>query len=212
MRLRLASENQLAANTPRPRAPSDSVASVQVHQSAINNLLESLDLAGREFNVPELYKWLGKKMGRSIAAPADVPDGVIVRFAERDPIRVHCAEGQMELAIGVARLSHGKKRWREFTVKTVYQPELQSLEGKLVRTGGIFLEGESVQGRAEFVLRSIFSKALSVDRPWRIVPEKVANDPRMSGLTLSQFALEDGWLGLAYTPRRTSSNVAQRPR
>jgi hypothetical protein len=78
--------------------------------------------------------------------------------------------------------------------------------------GGIFLKGELVQGRPEFVLRSIFSKALSADRPWRIVPEKLAANPRMKGLALGQFVIEDGWLGLAYSPRRVPSEVARRPK
>jgi hypothetical protein len=211
-RVRLAGELQLGAHTPRPRAPSDSLASLQVHQSAMNNLFESLDLAGREFNVPELYKWIGTKMSRPISPPEDVPENVVIRFAEANPIRVAFAEGEMQLTIRVARLSHGRKRWHDFDVKTVYQPDTTSLDGRLVRTGGIFLEGESVQGRPEFVLRSIFSKALSVDRPWRMVPEKVASDPRMKGFMLGQFVIEDGWIGIAYAPRRIPSEIARRPK
>ena len=48
MRLRLAADHQLGAHTPRPRAPSDSLASFQIHESAFNNLVSQLDLNGRK--------------------------------------------------------------------------------------------------------------------------------------------------------------------
>jgi hypothetical protein len=210
MRMRLASDEQLGAHTPRPRAPSDSLASLQVHQSAINNLLESLDLTGREFTVPELYQWIGRKLSREIKSPEDVPDDVVIRFADQDAVRVRCLEGRVDLAIAIAKLSHSKRRWRDFVVKTTYQPDPTSLEGRFVRSSGIFLEGKSVQGRAEFVLRSILSKALSVDRPWRIVPEKFATDPRMADLEVAQFVVEDGWIGFAYAPQRVPTKTARR--
>lgn len=210
-RVRLAGIQQLGAHTPRPQAPSDSLASLQVHQSAINNLLESLDLAGREFNIPELYQWIGRKLSRPVEMPADVPTDVVLRFADANPIRVQLVDGQLRLTIAIAHLSHRQRSWRNFAVNTVYQPDLASLEGRLIRTGGIFLEGESVQGRAEFVLRSIFSKALSSEKPWRIIPERLATDTRLKGLTLSQFVIEDGWIGLAYAPGRTPSQLAKRP-
>ena len=47
-RYRIAGENQLGSHTPRPRAYSDSLLSVQIHESAINNLLEQLKLDGRK--------------------------------------------------------------------------------------------------------------------------------------------------------------------
>jgi hypothetical protein len=191
---------------------SDSVASLQVHQSAINNMLESLDLEGREFTVPELYLWMGRKLGRKLQPPQDVPDDVIVQFADRDALRILARDGQVELSIGIAKLSHGRKHWRDFTVKTVYEPDPTTLEGKFVRTGGIFLEGKSLQGRVEFVLRSIFSKALSTDRPWQIVPAKFAGDKRLADLEITQFVVEDGWIGLAYAPRRAPLETARRPR
>ena len=40
MRIRLAGPDQLGGHTPRPQAPSDSLASVQIHESMLNNVLE----------------------------------------------------------------------------------------------------------------------------------------------------------------------------
>ena len=49
MRLRLAGDNHLGSHTPRPQAPADSLASVQVHESVLANGIERMQLAGRTF-------------------------------------------------------------------------------------------------------------------------------------------------------------------
>ncbi|HYW80231.1 MAG TPA: hypothetical protein VE890_11670, partial [Thermoguttaceae bacterium] len=51
MRLRLAGKDQLASHTPRPRAPGGSLASLQVHQSAVNNLSDRFELAGNTYTL-----------------------------------------------------------------------------------------------------------------------------------------------------------------
>jgi hypothetical protein len=212
LRIRLADEHQLGAHTPRPRAPGNSLISLQVHESMINNLLDSLDLAGREFTIDQLYAWLGKKLNRAALKPDDIPADVVVRFAATDPLRVRLVDGQLELAIQLAKLTHNRKRWRNFTVRARYQPDESSRAAQLVRSGAIWLEGESLQGRAEFVLRSILSKALSNDRPFHLVPPHLAQDQRLADLDIAQFVVEDGWIGLAYArdPAQHSA-VARRP-
>ena len=54
MRLRLAGDNHLGSHTPRPQAPADSLASVQLHESVFANGIERMQLAGRTFTMPEL--------------------------------------------------------------------------------------------------------------------------------------------------------------
>ena len=49
MRLRLAGEDQIAGHTPRPRALANSLASCQIHESALNNALQRMELAGGTF-------------------------------------------------------------------------------------------------------------------------------------------------------------------
>ena len=53
-RVRVAGEDQLGSHTPRPRALSDSLASVQVHESAMNNLAVTLGLDGKRYTAAEL--------------------------------------------------------------------------------------------------------------------------------------------------------------
>ena len=54
MQLQLAGIGQLGSNTPRPWAPSDSVLSFQMHQSALNNVLRGLELDGATLTIKEL--------------------------------------------------------------------------------------------------------------------------------------------------------------
>ncbi|HEY1785835.1 MAG TPA: hypothetical protein VGG30_09815, partial [Pirellulales bacterium] len=71
LRLRLAGDEQLAAYTPRPRAPSDSLMSLQVHESALNNALERLALDGQTFTLPALFAHLREKLNRPAAVAND---------------------------------------------------------------------------------------------------------------------------------------------
>ena len=79
-----------------------------------------------------------------------------------------------------------------------------------MRDGTIFLEGRSLKGKPQVMLRTIFSKVLSVNRPITVLGEKIVGDPRMHDLAITQFAVEDGWIALAYSPPRAPANVVRR--
>ena len=211
MRLRLAGSEQLSAYTPRPRAPSDSLMSLQVHESALNNVLEKLDLDGRTFTLSELFTHLREKLNRPPVsdADADLPEDIVVTFASTDAVRVHCRDGRVQVRIALAELSEGKRRWHDFAVVTHYRPDSSTLDIHFVRDGTIFLEGESLRGKPQITLRTIFSKVLSAQRGWGLVAPEVAADPRLEDVTISQFTVDQGWIGLAYAPR---PSVARKPR
>jgi hypothetical protein len=212
-RVRLAAPEQLGAHTSRPRAPSDSWFSLQVHQSALNNGLDQLDLAGRKFSLPELFSWIAKKLDRpGLAELDDLPDGVHVTFARQDPVRVRCEADHLEVTFALAELTQGRKHWRDFTVHALYRPEPQRLVPSLVRDGAISLDGRSLKGKPEPLLRAIFSKVLSRHRDLSLLSETITSDPRVADLEITQFAIDDGWIALAYSPRRAPSNMARRPK
>ncbi len=211
LRLRLAGQDQLAAYTPRPRAPSDSLVSLQIHQSALNNALEKLELDGRTFMLPELFEHLAQKMGRQqVDLPEDLPKNVSVTFAAHDAVRLNCDDGQIEVRISLADLTERRKHWKNFVVRTFYRPDTSSLETRFVRSGGIFLEGESLKGKTQFALRSVFSKVLSPTRHWGLIEPKFAADPRMADVEVTQFEVDKGWIGIAYAARRQPLPVASR--
>jgi hypothetical protein len=209
-RARLASPQQLGAHTPRPRAPSDSWFSLQVHQSAFNNALEQLDLNGRTFEISELFAWVAKKLDRPNLAELDeLPDDVQVTFAKKDAVQINCQDGRVEVTFALAELSHGRDHWQDFQVHTTYMPQADGLVPRFVRDDTIHLDGRSVRGRLEFKLRAIFSKVLSKKRDLRLLGESITGDARLEDLHITQFAVEDGWIALAYGPRGEASKVAR---
>jgi hypothetical protein len=208
LRSRLAGGDQLGANTARPEAPSDSLVSVQVHESAINNLLERLELAGRTFTLPELHRWLANKFGNKDAKiPDDLPEGVQITFAQYNPIRVHVDGDRMEVVLNIVDIHQGNRHWREFEVRAPYRPTIDGMHAAFVRDGAIELGG-LYKGKPEVALRGIFSKVLSRERKLELVPERVVKDSRLAGLQVTQLAVEDGWIAVAIGPQRA---VAKKP-
>ncbi len=202
LRARLAGEEQLGSHTPRPRAPSDSLASVQFHQSAVNNLIDSLELDGRSATLAELHADVLQRFGRPPqAAPESMPDDVTLRFAAQDAARVTCDEGRVHLAISVAELAQHPRRWNNFTVHVYYRPTADIRQGELVRDGVIQLEGR-LNMRSQIALRGVFSKIFSDDRPISVVPPTWRDNPKLAGLEITQLEINDGWVGVALGPQR----------
>ncbi|MCC7087395.1 MAG: hypothetical protein IT427_20525 [Pirellulales bacterium] len=204
LRLRLAGLHQLGSHTARPQAPSDSLASVQIHESALNNALDQLQLSGRSFELPELYRHLAKRLSRpEPRLPADLPDGVQITFADLDPVRIRGDEDKLRLTMAIKELRQGSRSWHDFEISTTYKPEVYGRIVKLARDGIIDLDGEAYKGKAEFALRGIFSKILSREKTLNLVPPAIVEHPRMADLCITQCTIEDGWLGIALGPDRT---------
>ena len=81
-----------------------------------------------------------------------------------------------------------------------------------MRDTTIYLDGKSLKGRPQVLLRTIFSKVLSPNRELSLLSEKVTSDPRLKDLQVTQFVVEDGWIGLAYSPHRPSGTMARKPK
>lgn len=209
-RARLAGTQQLGAHTPRPRAPSDSWFSLQVHQSALNNGLEGLALDGRTFTLDQLFAWLAKKLDQpELARQEDLPEDVRLTFAPKDAVRLVFEDDHVDVHLSFAELRQGSTRWRNFTVKTSYRPEPDGLAPLFVRDTGISLS-KGVKNRT--VLYGIFSKVLSKNRDLRLLGESLTSDPRVQNLEITQFVVEHGWIALAYSAERKANDVARRPR
>jgi hypothetical protein len=213
MRVRLASTDQLGGHTPRPRAPSDSLASVQVHESAVNNLIDKLDLNGRTFTPAELQGWIAEQLcNPEISEIETEADDVRITFAEKDAVTVRFQDGQIVVTVSIAQLARSPRRWKHFQVRAFYRPEVRGLSAELVRDGVIHLMGENLRTRNQIALRGIFGKIFHKDRALPLTPEEMTTDPRLTGLQLTQLVVEEGWIGAAIGPRRSQRfPVAGRP-
>ena len=201
-RYRLAGPHQLGAHTPRPLAPADSVLSVQMHESVVNNVIEQLGWQGRRMPLDTVYAELAQLFGLpTIQPPDDLPEDVMVRFAERNPLRLAFEDGRVRITLGLAELSQGRNRWRNFVVRVHYQPVPEDPRVDLARDQYVELMGRLGLGD-QIALRGIFSRVFSREKPIGLLTRFLEDDARMHGLALTRMEIGDGWLAVAIGPKR----------
>lgn len=199
-RYRLASDNALAASTPRPQAPGDSMLSVQVHQSAMNNGFEQLKLASSDWTLLELAQHLAKQLGQEpfSSIPEEIPQDVLIRFEKDRPVVIEFLEGRLWLTLRVARLTQpGRMELTNFVIRTSYVPAVRGLEAELLREGAISVDGDRISMRERLPLRAIFGRVFAANSTIPMVSSTLLKDPRSEGLAISQLILEENWLAIA---------------
>ncbi|MHB8969539.1 MAG: hypothetical protein ACYC3X_00460 [Pirellulaceae bacterium] len=201
-RYRLAGYHQVGAFTPRPQAVAGSLLSLQIHETALNNVMASLQLAGQETDLPSLFREIARQFRRdNYEVPEDLPTDVTIRLADQDPIRFSCSDDRIHLTLRIAKLDAGEPNvWRDFEVRTSYLPELEGLHVRLVRDDIIRLKGR--QGRRlamrdQVALRGIFCKVLSQHPDVDLLGNILIRDRRLHDLHVTQLVLRDGWIGLS---------------
>jgi hypothetical protein len=205
VRYRVASQDQLAANTPRPVAPGDSQLSLQVHQSAFNNLAGQVVTGDRNWTMQEL----SDKIAELLQQPkkpldAEAPTDVTVRFNESRPISVEFEEGRLWLTLRIALLEQpGRIHLKNFIIRTSYIPTVDGLQAELTRDGVIGVDGNRIGSRDRLPLRIIFSKVFANRAAIPLVSEELLKDPRAAGLAVSQLELKDGWLAIAVSQEKS---------
>ncbi len=208
MQLRFANPDQLAAHTLRPIAPSDSVLSLQMHETALNNAMMGLGLNGRRMTMLELFETISERFGQPDATPPeDLPRRAVIQFASRDALRVQCDGDRLELVLSVAELAHRRDRIKNFQIHVHFRPVLSGLGVKLARDGSLQFSGRRLKTGPRIVLHSIMGKLLVKNQEITVVNAKLMLDPRFAGLMITQLVIEDGWIGLALGPassRRTA--------
>ncbi|MBW3597851.1 MAG: hypothetical protein KY475_11320 [Planctomycetes bacterium] len=209
-RYRLAGDMQLGAHTPRPQAPADSLVSVQLHESAVNNALNRLPLARRESDLPTLFHDVAAVFGADdVQVPDDLPADIVVRFADEEPLRVDLLDGLARVTIRLAELETDHRRWRNVMSRAYYRGVSDGLSARMVRDGHIELTGDHLRLRDQLALRAIFAKVFTERRELILTPEKVVTAPQLKGAEVTQLVIRDGWLGLAIGPKRPRPTTAE---
>ncbi len=72
--------------------------------------------------------------------------------------------------------------------------------------------GPRLSAGSQIALRGIFSHALSKKTPFELIPKKIVDDPKLKDAAITQFMIEDGWLGLSLGPKPPVAPLADRPR
>lgn len=214
-RYRLAGYDQISSHSPRPQAPGDSLLSLQIHETALNNAIDHLNLGGRRVELMELYREMNDRFQvekKEVETPDDIPEDVYVTFQEEDPIRIDCEDGRVRITIRLKELSQGtKNRWRNFTVKGYYRPDANQRDANLVRDGIIELSGQKLRIGDRTVLNGIFARVMSRNRKLNLVNKRLAESPQLKDQMVTQFVVYDGWIGIALGPQFSQRQPLQMP-
>jgi hypothetical protein len=210
-RLRIAGNNQLGGHTPRPQALSDSLASLQVHESALTNAALGLGLDGMRYTAPELQAHLREKFPRlADQAPPEARLDTVFEFAYRDAVQFRIDDGRLEFLLGLSCVELQGRRMENVIVHAYYVPAVDVLDAELVRDGPLGIEGRiSSTDRAR--LHNVFSTVFSEQRRLPLVRLAKFSDSRLKGLAITQLVLEDGWVGMAIGPN-APERTAERSR
>jgi hypothetical protein len=199
-RLRIAGDHQLGGHTPRPRALSDSLASLQIHESALTNAAASLDLDATRFTAPELQARLRERFPKlAFRSPPTTRRDIVFEFAYHDAVQVRIDDGRLELLLGLSSVELQARSMENVVVHAFYVPIVDGLDAELVRDGPLAIEGRlSSTDRAR--LHNVFNKVLSEERRLPIVRLAKFGESQLNGLAITQLVLEDGWIGVALGP------------
>jgi len=198
-RYRVAGVNQIAAYTPRPLAPSESLLSLQLHQSAINNLIAQAIPTDRDWTIRELADKIAEILQQpAFELPDDTPEDVNIRFMDVHPMTVEFLDGRMWLTLRIASLEQtGRIQLKNFTVKTSYIPAVEGLRATLERDPLISVDGHRLGSKDRFPIRAIFTKVFAGNSAVPMVSESLINNPLAQGMQVSQLQMEQGWLAIA---------------
>ncbi len=209
-RFRVVGQSQLGAHTPRPHADPASLASVQIHETLINNVLDSMQLNGRRFELRELLTDFARSWGfDQWAPPEELPDGVMVEFGAEAALSVDFDEERIRLQLDVKRLENSDgKGFDDFQILVdfVLVPQERRLE--LSRTGIIRVAGQRLGFRDRLPLRGIFSKVFNKGRSLDLVGPALQDEARLDGSELRQSGIANGWLVLELVPSPPAARAA----
>ena len=198
-RYRVAGDWQLGAFTPRPRALSDSLMSVQLHQSALNNTLEQLIPSEQAIGIRDLISKSFGTFGKAdVDIPEDIPADVTVQFARTRPITVEIEDGMLWLTLRILRLRRNSGiDLTQFIVRAGYRPEIDGMNARLVRDGHLRISGPRMAMRERLPVRAIFNKVFAASREIPLTVPRLVENPGTNGLVVGQLELRDGWLAMA---------------
>ena len=200
---RLAGIHQLAAHGFHPQIPAETLVGIQVHESAMNNLLHNLELDGKSGQLIDVMARIAEQLGMdNFEVPMDIPETVMVRFMERESVRIRFYKGKVQLMIQMRQLQNKRVGWRNFAILAEYAPSSDAISGTLERHGVIQILGKGLRLGDRIALQTIFNKVLPSTRTLTLLGENITQHPSMETSGVELFEINQGWLTFAITDKK----------
>ena len=196
-RYRLAGRDQLAAHTARPVDRPTDLVSLQLHQSAINNLIQRMGLDGETFDATSLRTQLESVIGIATASDEIAGDATF-RFAKNGGVQVRFHNGEIQIELRLASLQLGRgKTWRNLVIQTTYVPTYYGMRLVLVQKDGIELSGKRLKLGDQIAIRAAFKVVLEPDYSLSIMPRALETRLGSDAIGIDRLSIVDGWFGIA---------------
>lgn len=198
---RLAGLDQNAANTVRPSTPAGSLAGVQIHESAINNLISRTGICGETFTPDKFMEHVGGLIGRvDMQVPSGEHEDVKFQFASFDAVRFDFAENRVAITLRLRRMQIGRGSiWKNLTVTAWYIPVARGMQVDMLldESRGVSLRGPSLGMADQLGARTVFNSLFKPSFSFPLLPGELSSKPAAQGLAVSDIVLVDGWAGIA---------------
>ncbi len=201
-RYRLAGRDQLAAHQPRPADYESDLLTVQLHQSAFNNLLSRVGLNGKKFTPTTLNEHLSKVTGFT-GTSEYTGDEAELTFAKYDPIRIDFKDGMVALQFKFSRLKIGSTNaLKNVIVKVNLLPQHTGTQLHLEVQSPLDIKGKNLRGKKlgfgeTSLVVLMFNKLLEEKYSFEVLPPVVKKQTSHLDFAIDRLSLSDGWCGVS---------------
>ena len=211
---RLMNKNELGADLPATTAAGDRGATVQLHETAINNAIDRMELAGQTLTEPELRAkmeaFFSKALNKTVkleAPPKPAADAAdaedddkgpsAIIFAKTDPMRVQFEDGELILVIRAGFKQEGKD---DIPMREIVAPITFEVKGNkiLATRGNVRVAAADGEGGG-IAINGVVRKKIQSALPDREVDSKVElKGPKNTVTTnVSAIRILDGWVHIS---------------
>ena len=207
---RLMASGELAADTPHAGLASDRGATAMLHETAINNSIDRMELAGQTLTDAELRakmeSFLSKALAREVkfkeTAKAPAEEGEeekkisAIIFAPADPMRVQIENGELVLVIRAGFKQEGKE---DIPMREIVAPIAFEVKGKeiLATRGSVKVIAADGAGGG-IAINGVIRKKIQSVLPDRTLDAKLEiKGPNKTVLAyVTRIKLADGWIAI----------------
>lgn len=210
---RLMGSGELAGSLQNPPVTSDKGLVLHVHESAINNAIDRLELHGKTMTEEELKHqiedvvstFLGREFhfSASDAKSADETGSTTLIFADDDPVRVRISGGQLVLVIQAGLKQEAGKE--DIPAQVVTVPISLKLDKKniVVSRGSVKVSAVSrPKSRTKQIVRAgVVRKKISKSITDRMIERQLViprDDADSIELSVTRIVAVDGWLSVVF--------------